>query len=263
MLVKAPVNWLCHPNVRRSEIPHGPFHMGILIIFLIHQIVFIILIIFLKNSRKKLKIWHNVVFSSFLRSAMLRKLGQKGQAGHLACCQGMESVLARHTLLSHSLGLCLVPNTPLYCQKHKHTVFSSKSNLSHSATWLTTKGTSERLFLSHMSSLVVQATHAPSAVTDRQCSPPKEGSIAPPVALRLPVTTFTQRLEHWCACVTSQRVLRTVKNPGNWLTTINLNTYVHIPIYPPHIKSLRLAFQMVISGYLVLQFSLSKPLHVR
>lgn len=57
--------------------------------------------------------------------------------------------------------------------------------------------------------------------------------------------------------LTHASLLRFVR-PGDWFTTIDLkDAYFHVPIYPPHRKYLRFAYQGVSYEYLVLPFGLS------
>lgn len=87
--------------------------------------------------------------------------------------------------------------------------------------------------------------------------PPQEGAKAPSTVECLSLGPLSARIERWRRMLTTSTLLHVVR-PGDWFTSIDLkDAYFHIPIYPPHRKFLRFAFQGRMYEYQVLPFGLS------
>ncbi|XP_053296886.1 uncharacterized protein LOC128456655 [Pleuronectes platessa] len=85
---------------------------------------------------------------------------------------------------------------------------------------------------------------------------PKKGgtSLRPIMDLRI-LNSYLRRYKF--RMLTHSTLIRLIR-PGDWFTSIDLkDAYFHIPIYPPHRKYLRFAFQDTVYEYLVLPFGLS------
>ena len=84
--------------------------------------------------------------------------------------------------------------------------------------------------------------------------PMKGGGTRPILDLR----ALNKHLRRYRFRMLTHLALLRLVHPGDWFNLIN--KYFHMPIYPPHRKFLRIAFQGVICKYLVLLFSLSLSL---
>ena len=84
--------------------------------------------------------------------------------------------------------------------------------------------------------------------------PKKGGGLRPILDLR----ALNRYMRQYSFRMLTHAALIRFVRPGGWFTSIDLrDAYFHIPIYPPHRKYLRFAFQGVTYEYLVLPFGLS------
>ncbi|KAK7905173.1 hypothetical protein WMY93_017780 [Mugilogobius chulae] len=102
---------------------------------------------------------------------------------------------------------------------------------------------------------IVPVEHCQTGFYSRYFLVPKKGGGRRPImdlrALNKYMRTYTFRM------LTHATLLRFVRQ-GDWFVSIDLkDAYFHIPIYPPHRKYLRFAFQGVTYEYTVLPFGLS------
>ncbi|KAL6471402.1 hypothetical protein MHYP_G00200520 [Metynnis hypsauchen] len=89
--------------------------------------------------------------------------------------------------------------------------------------------------------------------------PKKGGGLRPILDLR----TLNRHLRKFKFRMLTHTVLLRFVRRGDWFTSVNVqDAYFHIPIYPPHRKFLRFAFQGVTYEHLVLLFGLSLSLWV-
>ena len=102
---------------------------------------------------------------------------------------------------------------------------------------------------------IVPPEHNQSGFYSRYFLVPKKGGSLRPI---LDLRALNRYMRQYSFRMLTHAALIRFVRPGDWFTSIDLtNAYFHIPIYPPHRKYLRFAFQGVTYEYLVLPFGLS------
>ncbi|XP_049322641.1 uncharacterized protein LOC125782478 [Astyanax mexicanus] len=102
---------------------------------------------------------------------------------------------------------------------------------------------------------VVPPTQSRSGFYSRYFIVPKKGGGMRPI---LDLRALNKHLRQYKFRMLTHSALLKFVRPDDWFTTIDLkDAYFHIPIYPPHRKFLRFAFQGRTYEYMVLPFGLS------